>query len=754
MLKSAKSLLSTHSSAIAGYGLYTGIFASEQGLQFLFCIENVAHDCLHTLKNSASRYVGSDTKIIRKGLRTVADWDAATRHQEAQKALSTYNQLDDLYKHVLMDYVNQMTRTNSNTNNATNGGSSHYNLKGGSDQTKRKRKIHLRIPAFVDFYSIFMRMLACGDVVQSMVYFEDAAVVERKIAIMDAIRKAFAECLQGRIEYKYDIDASSSSSSINNSTINGPSSYYSTVHSNNIRSTSSSSSQNNKYHYPPISTPVTDPLPARRYSGGEKPTSAKRRQNHDGGGSDRVMNSLNTSQLLSYAPNAGTSVNHLNYLPASALPRADRHPKTTTSLKDDSMNDYRQDTYRQSVCDTTYISQPSTPSPMMLRHDLQNHHPGTTKTESSITTLPTNNHHPHATSSVVISDDCGSKIKSPSWVSNSNIKTTSQSSSPPKQLPLSTLSQNRDPQSCTTTNSTDTKNTEVNSRNSPLLLQHSANTSHETTCTVDSKVQTSLVAEEMKSRTSPPAAPLSSVQRYPMIPRTHVPNNSSVNNATNTDPPSYHSNSLVSTSVENSHNSNEFVEQQDNSTTTTTPKSDNTENRAGDHLSEQQQQQQRQPHVQTSISPTSSAVSKNNNNEEAEFRVITVRKSRAASTSSAANTPQQSYRKSKGRPQKDLRGNNDAPRSREDIRFYQPQQNEDQDDDNADVSGQDDLSSSSEHENEDDDERNNTYLMNQRKNHTYMMPIQGTTIAQRSRRNKDTSIQSRQLLSQHKLTKK
>jgi len=186
---------------ISSGGLYVGIFASEQGQQLLLYLEDVAATCFRTLKEAATNLFDNASRSLPLIFAQVANWDAAIRHEEAQKAIALYKDIEVIYKAVLMDYANQIT--------------SAAPIAESLGKSTDKRRIRLKIPGFTEFLFEFMRTLSCSEMVQSLRYFDSTHFVERKLSIMDAIRKAMAKCLQGRIEFS--ITTSSSKTDHNNS---------------------------------------------------------------------------------------------------------------------------------------------------------------------------------------------------------------------------------------------------------------------------------------------------------------------------------------------------------------------------------------------------------------------------------------------------------------------------------------------------------------------------------------------------------
>lgn len=172
---------------ISSGGLYVGIFASEPGQQFLLYLEDVAATCFRTLKNAATNLFDNASRSLPLIFAQVANWDAAIRHEEAQKAIGLYKDIEVVYKAVLMDYANQII--------------SAAPIAESLGKSADKRRIRLKLPGFAEFLFEFMRILACSELVQSLRYFDSTHFVERKLAIMDAIRTGMAKCLQGRIEF-------------------------------------------------------------------------------------------------------------------------------------------------------------------------------------------------------------------------------------------------------------------------------------------------------------------------------------------------------------------------------------------------------------------------------------------------------------------------------------------------------------------------------------------------------------------------
>jgi len=192
MQATSTSTVSVRDATLASGGLFVGVFATEYGQQFLLHMEKVAETCLQTLRQVTAQICPDDRGSLQRGLASVADWDAPTRHQEAQGALNKYRDLDALYRSVLMDYANQITRATPVANFYGR------DLSGGHHHRGR---IHLRIPPFTEFLFAYMKTLACGELVQNFVYFDSTYFIERKIAHMDAARQAMAQCLQGRIQF-------------------------------------------------------------------------------------------------------------------------------------------------------------------------------------------------------------------------------------------------------------------------------------------------------------------------------------------------------------------------------------------------------------------------------------------------------------------------------------------------------------------------------------------------------------------------
>ncbi len=163
-------------------GLYTGIFCQESMLTLLRVLETAAYDCLAEIYQLVrSKGVSTNEPTMRAAFGTIQTWNIETQEEETDKVSMRHrNDLDvaRLYKICAYIYVRESFK--------------HAGL-------ARTDHLSVRIPAFREFYSCFLRHLASDPYVHSGEYFSPNKLLERKLLHMDAIRAAFSDCVRRNV---------------------------------------------------------------------------------------------------------------------------------------------------------------------------------------------------------------------------------------------------------------------------------------------------------------------------------------------------------------------------------------------------------------------------------------------------------------------------------------------------------------------------------------------------------------------------
>ncbi|MDE2589929.1 MAG: hypothetical protein KGL95_09735, partial [Patescibacteria group bacterium] len=226
---------------LAAGGLYVGIFTSEYAQQLLLRLEGAAMQCLSSIRNAVIRYNNNDAQpdIIRKALESINTWSSEIRHQETQFIITQHSDMEPLYKAVILEYVNQLTQSQP--------------MAAFFGRSGEHRKIHIRYPPFNDFYYSFLCYLCANSIVQSLDYFYEEKYIERKIAAMDAVRRAVSQCIQGRIQYTLDSNKKTTTTSNNLGTTN-----------QSPRNADSGSLFNEALRQRQLGTPKSEPMSSHR----------------------------------------------------------------------------------------------------------------------------------------------------------------------------------------------------------------------------------------------------------------------------------------------------------------------------------------------------------------------------------------------------------------------------------------------------------------------------------------------------------